>query len=187
MAVRRQIKRRRAEGRLIAWWPEIVLGVLALAGYVTYLNVKDARAAEALETARSDDPALYLEDIRVVRGFDSFLEAYASMRMGDGISDNAPEFLIGRWALHSEMLRVDDTYSDPACRSALIIENGRVTLPGTAAPVDVRYQLDGTTLVVLAQDGTRLTVGLAASGINLHHLEVTDGLGTQPLYGYRCD
>lgn len=187
MAAAKTSRQRRNEDRYVPWWPEFVLGLMILATYGFYLNAKENRTAAELEAARTDDPAMYLEDIRVMRGFDSYLDAYAAMRMGDGISAKAPEFLIGRWALYDHELRVNDRFTDPGCRPALVIENGRVTLPGATAPVPVRYQLDGTTLVVLAEGGTRLTVGLEASGINLHHLAVTDGLGTQPLFGYRCD
>lgn len=185
--IKRRARRRARRPRYLRWLPEVALVLVALAGYVFYLSAKEERMRADLQAAITSDPAYYLENLRIRRGFDAFLEAYARMEMADGLSADAPEFLIGRWALYDHELRVNDRYRDPSCRPSLVIENGRITLPEEGPARPVSYGLRGNVVEVLEQGQPLLKMKLVASGINLHHLEIQGLGGILQIYAYRCD
>ncbi len=173
--------------RLIKRLPEILIGLAVLTVYVVYLTQQDARLSRHFTESRNNSPETYLEEVRVVRGFDAYLEAYTQIRKSDEFSEAAPEFLLGRWALFDEPLRVDDRFSVSSCQNPLLFENGRVTPPGESAPIPATYWLNGNDLVVRLETGKQVAVRLVSSGVHLHHLEVAGGIGGGHRYAYRCD
>ncbi len=179
----RGLRRRALRRRL----PEIVLGALALAGYVFYLNQQDARVQAHFEKTRREAPQRYLDELRVVRGFNAYLEAYAEIRGADRFGDRAPEFLLGRWAVFDRPLRVDDRFSTTSCRNAILIENGRLTLPGATDAMPAEYRLSGNRVFIRTGDGQDgIVIRLIASGIYLHRLEFDRSDGRGVGYAYRC-
>lgn len=177
--LRRKMLRRRL--------PEIVLGALALAGYVFYLNQQDARVQAHFEKTRREAPQTYLDELRVVRGFNAYLEAYAEIHGTDRFGDRAPEFLLGRWAVFDRPLRVDDRFSTTSCRNAVLVENGRLTLPDATGAVPAEYRLFGNRVFIRTRDRQdEIIIRLIASGIYLHHLEFDRGDGRGIGYAYRC-
>lgn len=178
----RGTRRRRLKRRL----PEILLGLAAIAVYVVYLTQQDARVKAHLEQSRAESPERYLEEIRVVQGFDAYLNAYTELFGSTGFTGTAPQFLIGRWAVFDHPLRVDDRFSTTACRNAALIENGRLTLPDMDAPTPAAYWLSGDRVVVRLQNGREIIIRIVSSGIHLHHLEFDRGDGGGVGYAYRC-
>lgn len=166
--------------------PEIILGLVALAGYLLYLNQQDARVKAHFDQSRKDSPETYLEEIRIVQGFDAYLDAYSDIYGSGRFTEEAPGFLLGRWALFDHPLRVDDRFSTAACRNSALVENGRLTLPGAAAAMPAEYWLSGDRVIVRLHNGDEIFVRLKSSGINLNHLEFDRGHGSEIGYAYRC-
>lgn len=177
------LRRKRLKKRL----PELIIGLVALAIYVVYLSQQDARVRDRFAQTREESPQTYLEEVRIVRGFDAYLRAYTQLRGSDRFTEAAPDFLLGRWAMFDAPLRVDDRFSASSCRNTLLIENGRVTPPGAAAPLPAKYWLKGNDLMVMLADGERFSVKVIGSGVHLHHLEVASGLAGGHRYAYRCE
>ncbi len=166
--------------------PEILLGLAAIVLYVVYLNQQDMRVRAHFQQSRVESPERYLEEVRVVQGFDAYLNAYAELFGENGFSEKAPDFLIGRWALFDHPLRVGDQFSTASCRNAVLVENGRLTLPDMTAPTPAEYWLSGNRVIVRLDNGHEIIVRLASSGIHLHHLEIDRGAGQPIGFAYRC-
>lgn len=165
----------------------LVLGVVALVLYVLFLNGQETRAARYMERLREADPGRYLVELKKVRGFDAYLTEYQRLFAFDSWRGEVPEFLLGRWSVSATEKRVSDAYLAADCIAPLILESGRLTLPGASVPLTpVQYRILGHRVEARLPDGAVLAMTLVASGVYLHHLELTLPGRSDRVFAYRC-
>lgn len=181
-------RRRRAWRRpLVRRIPELAAAVLAIAAYAAYLNHQDERVRHEFARARTESPENYLEQVRVVQGFDAFLTAYSEVFGSEHFLEAPPGFLLGRWTVFDHELRVGDHYSASFCENPMSIGDGRLSKPGAEVPTRSEYRLHNDRMLVRTADGDVFEMLLVSSGVNLHHLEIDDQIVEGRAYLYRCD
>jgi hypothetical protein len=168
----------------------VTLGVatlVLLVGYVLLLNHEE-RAMEAYYAdLRKNNVDLYLDKILQAQGFRTYLSEYLTVHDYGEPTSVAPPFLVGRWELVDEDLRVDDEFVPDSCANGLQIEDGRVKRLGPdATETRVRYTMDDDR-VLAHRDGTApLEITVVGYGSHLHHIEVRDPEANTVQYGYMC-
>jgi hypothetical protein len=165
----------------------LVFGIVLLAGYIWFLNHQQIRAEEYFENLKKTAPQQYLNEIKGVAGYDVFLREYRRINKYDSFKSKAPDFMLGRWSVVSTEKRVSSAYTAPNCLNPLLIENGRITLPNTPAPINgARYKLVGNDLIVSLPSNKQIEIALVSAGILLHHLELNLPDQPQTSFGYSC-
>ncbi len=164
-----------------------VLLVLAMAGYMLFLNVEDRQLAQRDQTLARTDFARYLEQLRATKGFAVYVAAFSKAYGWDSWQKDVPPFLLGRWALDKRPRRVNDEYIPTSCIDALVIEDGWLkTLGSSQSARTVTYRIDGDTVQARASNGSIIPIKLVSYDVNLHHIEVKLPGYTDTLYGYQC-
>ncbi|NOX39225.1 MAG: hypothetical protein GXP05_01540 [Alphaproteobacteria bacterium] len=165
----------------------LIFGIILLAGYIWFLNHQQNRAERYFANLKMSAPQQYLNEIKGVAGYNFYLREYRRINGYDRLKSKAPDFLLGRWSIASTAKRVSASYTTPECLNPLLIENGRITLPNTAGPINgVSYKLVANDLVVALPDSKKLEIGLVSTGILLHHLELKFPGQLKTSFGYSC-
>jgi len=165
----------------------ILLSLVIIAGYGWFLTTQEVRVRSYLAELRTNDPNAYLVRIKQIGGFEEFLDEYRVIEGFQQPRSAAPSFLLGRWSLTDTAKRVSDKYTVDNCVSPLLVENGRITLPGDrAARSPVTYELRGNLLNVMLPDGKTMPIRLISFGVNLHHLELVLPGSDKTFFGYAC-
>lgn len=175
------IVNRRTKGLLVA-----LALLVAAGGYVWLLKYKNQAVAEHFDQLERNDLRAYLSHVRMTRGFGTFVAEYAKLRHFEGWKDDAPSFLVGRWALFDEPKRVSENYFPDVCLNAVEIEDGRFKHMLKHTEIHkARYRIENDHVVVRLADGRTVPVMLASYGTALHHIVVTLP-GDHKRYGYLC-
>ncbi len=160
--------------------------LIAAGGYVWVLKTKNRAVAERFVRLEHKDVRAYLSHVRQTRGFTTYVGEFAKLRHYDAWQEDAPPFLVGRWALFEEPQRVSENYFPEVCRDAVEIEDGRFKhLLRRIETHKARYRIKDGRVVVRLGDGKTVPVGLASYGTALHHIVVTLP-GDRERYGYLC-
>ncbi len=164
-----------------------VLLILAMVGYVFFLNVEDHQLAQRDQTLARTDFASYLEQLRTTKGFAAYVTAYNQAYGYDSWHKDVPPFLLGRWALDAKPRRVNDEYIPTSCIDSLVIEDGWLKTLGSApSQRPVTYRIVGDAVEARATNGTTIPIRMVSYDMNLHHIEVTLPGRSGVLYGYQC-
>lgn len=168
----------------------LIIGLLVLlagAGYIYFLKLKDDEVLTRLSTLRQNDPVHYLQQVRLLEGFDAYLSEYSATRGFNHFQRQVPDFLLGRWALFDEEQRVGYHYIADDCSTFLGIEDGEIKAVGEIqADYPAQYRIAGSTVEAQIAEGMVVPISLVSYGSDLHHIEVTlPGRGA-PSYGYLC-
>ncbi len=164
------------------------LGVLVLfAAYVFALTQIQHSTEKTYAALRASDPDLYLSKIRQVEGFRVYLRQFTELKDYRAPKVEAPPFIIGRWALYDEPMRVDDAYVPPVCLDDVVIQDGMIRT-GRPKPAEykVRYMIDGMRVLAQRDQGTPITIAPIGYGVHVNHIEVTLPGQAKPRYGYLC-
>jgi hypothetical protein len=161
--------------------------LVLLAGYVLLLNHEE-RAMEAYYAdLKENNVELYLDKILQAQGFRTYLEEYLEVHDYTKPTTEAPPFLVGRWEMFDESMRVDDEFVPDSCSNALEIEDGQLKTLGTSPNQEaVHYTMAGDQVTVHREDAPKMTIAVIGYGSHLHHLEITDPVLGSTRYGYMC-
>ncbi len=165
------------------------IGIASLAlfaGYVFALTQVQHSTEKTYAALRTSDPDLYLSKIRQAEGFRVYLRQFAALKGYATANAEAPPFVIGRWVLDNELLRVDDAYVPPVCLDDVVIQDGKIRV-GRPKPAEykVRYVMDGARVLAQRDDGPPIVIVPIGYGVHVNHIEITLP-GAKVRYGYLC-
>jgi hypothetical protein len=171
--------------RINAW---VGLGLLAaFAAYVLALTQMQHTTERTYAELRTTDPDLYLAKIRQAEGFRVYLSQFTALKGYQTPQTIAPPFLIGRWVLYDEPMRVDDAYVPPICLDDIVIQDGNIrTGRPKQASYSVRYQIQGTNVVAVRENAPPIVIVPVGYGTHVNHIEVKMPGGEKTRYGYQC-
>ncbi len=133
------------------------------------------------------DPDLYLAKIRQAEGFRTYLREFTALKGYQTPQTIAPPFLIGRWVLYDEPMRVDDAYVPPMCLDDIVIQDGNIrTGRPKQASYPVRYQIQGANVMALREDAAPIVIVPVGYGTHVNHIEVRLPDSDETRYGYQC-
>ncbi len=155
--------------------------------YFLVLGMLDRRAERYFEDLRESDPATYLNQLRESKGFSAYLPVYGELNGYDQYRPQPPVFIVGRWTMREEPLRLTPGQGPEACTDPvtfdfglfLTVESGGVALP-------VQYRLDGEAVEMRARNDAVFPIQLVSYGAQLDHIEFTPPGHTAPVYAYLC-
>lgn len=177
-----------AMSRLMPQRRTLVLGAAALGamlGYGMFLLALERSAAARLETLRRDDPVGYLEQIRKLEGFETYLALFADHYGFDQPRPVAPAFMVGRWTLRAQRERLSARVR-AQCTDPITFEYGRLEISRDDLRARATYRIDGQTLIVAPAAHDPFRVRLVSYGAMIDHLELQPPGRGLILYAYPC-
>lgn len=177
-----------AMSRLMPRRQTLVLGAAALGAMLAYgmfLLALERNAAAKLEKLRRDDPAGYLEQIRKLEGFETYLALFADHYGFDQPRPVAPAFMVGRWTLRTQRERFSARVRTQ-CTDPITFEYGRLEIPRDDLRARATYRIDGQDLIVAPATDDPFRVRLISFGATIAHLELQPPGREQSLYAYPC-
>lgn len=171
--------------RINAW---VAVGLLAaFVAYILALTQIQHTTQRTYAELRKTDPDLYLAKIRQAEGFRVYLRQFTELKGYDTPQAEAPPFLIGRWVLYDQPMRVDDAYVPPICLDDVVIQDGNVrTGRPKRASYPVRYQIQGANVLAVREDAAPIVIVPVGYGTHVNHLEVRLPDSEDTRYGYQC-
>jgi len=179
-----RLARRSRRLRINAWFAAGLL--VAFGVYVIALTQMQHTTERTYAALRVSDPDLYLAKIRQAEGFRTYLRQFAALK-GQAPQAEAPPFLIGRWALHDQPLRVDDAYVPPMCLDDVVIQDGSIrTGRPQRASFPVRYQVGDTKVTAVRDNAAPIVIVPVGYGVHVNHIEIKLPGSDKTRYGYVC-
>lgn len=168
----------------------IMAGVILLlmVAYFSGLKELDGRAEAYFRKTRDSNPDLYLEQLRAGRGFAAYLPEYAELDGFEDFAPHAPDFLIGRWTMRTETLRLTPGERPDQCSDPITFDYGLVLMvepESSTLPVSYRIAEGQVELRNLQGDAT-YTVTPVSFGSQIDHLEFTPPGRSEPVFAYLC-
>lgn len=166
----------------------LMLGATALIAtlfYAGFLFEHERRAAANLEKLRLDDPVGYLEQIRKLEGFETYLTLFAEHHGFGTARPVAPAFMIGRWTMRDARERIS-ARARPDCSDPITFEYGRLVIPRDDIHARATYRIAGQTLVVAPAAYDPVEVSLVSFGSTVDHLVLQPPGRSQTYYAYPC-
>jgi len=178
----------RRNSRKFRFTAGVGFGVLVLfAAYVFALTQIQHSTEKTYAALRASDPDLYLSKIRQVEGFRVYLRQFSQLKDYKTPQLEAPPFVIGRWVLYEEPMRVDDAYVPPVCLDDVVIQDGMIrTGRPKRTQYKVQYVIDGMRVLAQRNQGPPIVIVPVGYGVHVNHIEVTLPGQTKPRYGYLC-
>lgn len=169
------------------WATTLVVAGLILA-YFIGLKVLDGRAESYFRTTRSTNPDLYLEQLRTGYGFSAFLPEYAALKGYEKSIAQPPEFLLGRWSMRSEALRLGPGESPASCSDPITFDYGVVVMREPESLVlHVDYAIADGAVLVSTDTGQKIAIKPESFGSTLEALRFTPPGRDTPVFAYRCE
>lgn len=160
---------------------------LAILVYFLVLGAMDGRAARYFEDLRTRDPATYLDQLRETKGFDAFLSEYAAIGGFAEFAPQTPNFLVGRWTMRPEPLRLTPGQAPAECTDPATFDYGLfLAVEGGGPALAVQYRIAGDTVEMRSGEGSVYPIRLVGYGANLDHVEFTPPGRTTPVFAYLC-
>jgi hypothetical protein len=176
--------RRSRRLRINAWFAAGLL--VAFGVYVIALTQMQHTTERTYAALRVSDPDLYLAKIRQAEGFRTYLRQFAALK-GQALQAEAPPFLIGRWALHDQPLRVDDAYVPPMCLDDVMIQDGSIrTGRPQRASYPVRYRVGEAKVTAVRDNAAPIVIVPVGYGVHVNHIEIKLPGSDKTRYGYVC-
>lgn len=161
--------------------------LVAIGLYFAVLHVLDGRAATYFQLLRQSDPELYLTQLRESRSFAAYVLEYREMEGYGTFQEAAPSFLVGRWTMRDEPLRLTPGTAPAQCSNPITFDYGILLLlqagEGTRR---VSYRIEDQTVQVKTDDMGTFPVELVSYGARLDHIEFTPPGMDKPVYAYNC-
>jgi hypothetical protein len=177
--------RRSRRLRINAWFAAGLL--VAFAAYVIALTQMQHTTERTYAALRVSDPDLYLAKIRQAEGFRTYLRQFAALKGYQTPQAEAPPFLIGRWALYDQPMRVDDAYVPPICLDDVVIQDGNVrTGRPHRASYPVRYRVVETRVIAERDNAAPIVIVPVGYGVHVNHIEIKLPGADRTRYGYVC-
>ncbi|GHG95707.1 hypothetical protein [Pseudodonghicola xiamenensis] len=184
MATSRQWRNYRpSRGELLVYGVSLV----AIAIYFAVLHDLNGRAESYFKDLRVSNPELYLTQIRESRSFPVYLDEYRTMRGYDSFKPAAPSFLVGRWTMQPEPLRLNPGTTPADCAHPITFDYGiLLMLESSSEAFRVSYSIEGQKVLVKEAGLNTFPVDLVSYGARLDHLEFTPPGATEKVYAYEC-
>jgi len=161
--------------------------LVAILAYLFVLRALDHRAERYFVDLRESDPATYLTQLREAKGFDAYLPEYAEIARFSDFRQSVPDFLIGRWTMREEMLRLTPGQAPGACSDPATFEFGLYLAAEAGGPaVAVQYRIEGDAVEMRTDDGTVIPIHLAGYGSQVDHIEFTPPGRDTSVFAYLC-
>jgi hypothetical protein len=163
-----------------------LISLALFAAYVFALTQVQHSTEKTYAALRASDPDLYLSKIRQAEGFRVYLRQFTELKGYTTPKFEAPPFVIGRWVLYEQPMRVDDAYVPPDCLDDVVIQDGRIRV-GRPKPAEykVRYVIERTRVLALRDGGPPVTIVPIGYGVHVNHIEIMLP-GAKKRYGYLC-
>ena len=163
-----------------------IASLVLFAVYVLALTQIQHSTEKTYAELRASDPDLYLAKIRQAEGFRVYLRQYTALKGYGTPKREAPPFVIGRWVLYNEPMRVDDAYVPPVCLDDVVIQDGLIRT-GRPKPAEykVRYVIEDKRVLAQRDNGPPITIVPVGYGTHVNHIEVMLP-GAKMRYGYLC-
>lgn len=163
-----------------------IVSLILFSVYVFALTQMQHSTERAYAELRTTDPDLYLAKIRQVEGFRVFLRQFTELKGYETPKVKAPPFVIGRWVLYDEPMRVDDAYVPPVCLDDIVIQDGLIRT-GRPKPAEykVRYVIEDKRVLAVRNAGPAIAIVPVGYGVHVNHIEVILP-GAKLRYGYLC-
>jgi len=165
------------------------VGVASLALFAIYvfaLTQVQHSTERTYAALRATDPDLFLSKIRQAEGFRVYLRQFTVLKGYGTPKTEAPPFVIGRWALYDEPMRVDDAYVPPVCLDDVVIQDGLIrTARPKPAEYAVSYVIEDKRVLAKRNNGPPITIVPIGYGVHVNHIEIMLP-GTKMRYGYLC-
>ena len=171
--------------RINAW---VAVGLLVAFGiYVLALTQIQHTTEQTYVELRNTDPDLYLAKIRQAEGFRVYLRQFTALKGYGTPQTEAPPFLIGRWVLYDQPMRVDDAYVPPMCLDDIVIQDGDIrTGRPHRANYPVRYLVQDSKVVAVRENAAPIVIVPVGYGTHVNHIEVKLPRSDNTRYGYQC-
>jgi hypothetical protein len=164
-----------------------IVAVVVVIGYIMLLSHEENVMREYYDGLRSTNANLYLSKILKARGFDKYLDEYLALHDYGKPTEEAPLFLVGRWALFDDKKRVGDDFVPDTCVPAVEIEDGNLKfIDNEKNRYTAHYTMNGPTVTAHIDGRDDVTVQVVGYGSHLHHIEVHDKSTGATRYGYMC-
>ncbi len=160
-------------------------GLIFIALYGVFLTYQERLAEARLAAMRQKDADAYLDEIRMLEGFDTYVREFQQLKGFDSFRTNAPIFMIGRWTLRDSTERIP-VGTMPDCTDPVIFEYGRFKLPRDGTDLPASFRLDDQTLIVRPRTGDPVRVELISFGAAIDHLRLTPPGREDVSYAYPC-
>lgn len=180
-----RLARRTRSFRINAW---VAIGLLAaFTAYILALTQIQHTTEITYAELRKSDPDLYLAKIRQAQGFRAYLRQFTELKNYQTPQTEAPPFLIGRWVLHDQPMRVDDAYVPPICLDDIVVQDGNIrTGRPKRASYAVRYEIRGSSVVAVRENAPPIVIVPVGYGTHVNHIEVKLPGSDKTRYGYEC-
>ncbi|MFZ1726537.1 MAG: hypothetical protein WBO29_11410 [Albidovulum sp.] len=168
-------------------WLSVSAMLVAVVAYLMVLGALDRRAEAYFIQMRTENPVVYLDQLRESRGFAAFLPAYMEMNGFDTFRPQPPNFMVGRWTMRSDTLRLvpgtaPATCSDPVTFDYglyLTVESGGIALP-------VQYRIASDKVEMKSRSDAVFDIDLAIYGSQLDHIEFVPPGRSEKVFAYLC-
>ncbi|MEZ5715089.1 MAG: hypothetical protein R3D85_07915 [Paracoccaceae bacterium] len=163
------------------------LAVVAIGAYFAVLHALDGRAEAYFTALRKSDPALYLSQLRDARGFPAFLEEYRILEGYDTFKPAAPSFLVGRWTMRNDPLRLTPGTAPAQCSDPVTFDYGIILMADTGeVSLRVSYAIEGQSVLFKAPGIDTFTIDLISFGAELDHIEFRPPGQAESVFAYQC-
>lgn len=163
------------------------LALVASGAYFAVLHNMDGRAETYFTDLRDSDPALYLSQLRESRGFPTFLTEYRAMEGYDVFKAAAPSFLVGRWTMRAEPLRLTPGTAPAQCSDPVTFDYGIVLMAETGeVSLRVSYAIEDQAVLLKAPGIDTFPITLVSFGAELDHIEFRPPAQTEEVFAYKC-
>lgn len=164
-----------------------VIVATAVTFYLAGLKVMDTRAASYIQQTRSSDPDLYLEQLRASHGFTAYLPEYAALKKFEGFTPYTPEFLIGRWTMRDQPMRLAAGERPHQCSDPITFDYGLLLMVEPAAmTLPVNYRIANGKVLVRTVMDDEFEVTPVSFGAQIDRLELVPPGRSKKVFAYFC-
>ncbi len=170
-----------------AEWVALGAALLAVLVYLLILGALDRRAERYFLDLRDSDPATYLTQLREAKGFAAYLPEYAALEGFGDYRPKPPSFLVGRWTMRTDTLRLTPGQAPAACTDPATFDFGLfLTLDSGGVALPVQYRLNGDVIEMRTRGDAVFPIALVSYGAQLDHIEFTPPGRKAPVFAYLC-
>jgi hypothetical protein len=170
-----------------AEWAAVGAALAVIIAYLLVLRALDHRAERYFLDLRSSDPATYLTQLREAKGFAAYLPEYTELEGFDAYGARPPGFLVGRWTMRDEMLRLTPGQAPEACTDPVTFDFGLfLAAQSDGKALSVYYRLNGDTVEMKDRNDQVFPIQLVSYGAQLDHIRFTPPGRDAPVFAYLC-
>ena len=165
----------------------LAIALVACVIYFGVLHLLDGRAKSYLEEVRQSNRSMYLTILRQTQGFDTYLAEYTELEGYDSFRPLTPVFLVGRWTMRDEPMRLSPGTTPTECSNPLTLNYGLLLEHDAGGlTLSVQYRINGKIVEVRNAATGIMPIHLVSYGGQLDHIEFVPPGESETVYGYLC-